>query len=315
MSVAIPESFRAVIAGRESDALGAGPGGPVSGDAWLARLPGIVDERLEAWRLTPDAPARHGECALVIPVCQPSGEPAVLKLTWPHAEAAREHLALRHWDGRGAVRLLAADPGSWALLLERLDSDRDLRSVGILEACEQIGALFTALDRPAGPPFDTLPHHAERWRAKLAAGATQVPRCMTQQAASEIASLLIDPPPARLVHTDLHDANVLARIATDPAEAPVWLAIDPKPLAAEWAFAVAPIVWNRAEAAARAHNLRAHVRLRADLVTDAAGLDEERVRAWTHVRLVVNALDAAAFAPASDAFGSAMIALAKAFAS
>ena len=43
-----------------------------------------------------------------------AGEAAALKLTWPHAEARHEHLALRLWDGHGAVRLLAADPAAGA---------------------------------------------------------------------------------------------------------------------------------------------------------------------------------------------------------
>lgn len=301
----IPGRFRAVVAGREPDA----PGAP-SGDAWLARLPGLVEDHLNAWSLNPDGPATHGECALVLPVRR-GGERLVLKITWPHVEARLEHLALRQWDGRGAVRLVAANPGAYALLLERL-SPTDLRSVGVLEACEEIGRLFTLLDRPAGPQFDTLADAAPRWQARLSAGTPLVPRRMTQQAASEVAGLMADPQLARLVHTDLHDANVLAQCA---GRASRWVAIDPKPLAAEWAFAVAPIIWNREQETARAHSVRTHVRLRADLVTDAAGLDEDRVRAWTHVRLVLNAVDAAAHAPASDAFRARMIALAKAFAS
>ena len=111
----------------------------------------------------------------------------------------------------------------------------------------------------------------------------------------------------RLVHEDLHDSNVLA------ADRQPWLAIDPKPVAGEWAYAVAPIVWNRPDAAARATSLRTHVRLRAEIVADTAGLDLERVGAWTLFRLVLNAVDAAEFAPASDEFRGRMIALAKAF--
>ena len=54
-------------------------------------------------------------------------------------------------------------------------------------------------------------------------------------------------------------------------------------------------------------------RLRADIVADAAGLDPDRVAAWTLVRLVINAVWAASFAPQSNAFRARMIMLAKAF--
>lgn len=297
----VPESFRALVSGRPPDA----PGTP-SGDAWLDRLPRLVEEHLAAWNLTPDGGPRHGECALVVPVRR-GGERWVLKITWPHAEARWEHLALRLWDGRGAVRLVAANPHAAALLLERL-SPVDLRSVGILDACVEIGTLLARLDRPADPRLDSLADAAVRWRARFAAGSPLVPRRLTQQAAGELEELLADQGPPRLVHIDLHDGNVLR---SDRG----WLAIDPKPMAGEPAFAVAPIVWNRAEEAARAHDLRTHVRLRADLVADAAGLDPDRVRAWTHLRLVLSALNAAAHAPASDDFRTRMIATAKAFSS
>ena len=111
------------------------------------------------------------------------------------------------------------------------------------------------------------------------------------------------------MHGDLHDGNVLAGTGRS-----AWLAIDPKPIGAEWAYAVAPMVWNRAGAAARATSLRRHVRLRAEIIADVAGLDLDRVMAWTFVRLVLNAVWAADLAPASDGFLGRMIALAKAFA-
>ena len=305
MAAPIPDSFTRALVARPPDA----PGDP-DGGTWLGRLPRLVDDHLDRWALTVDGAPWHGENALVLPVRR-GQEQAVLKLTWPHPEARHEHLALRLWDGDGAVRLLAADPTAYALLLERLDGDRDLTTVPVLDACEVVGTLFTRLDRPATPQLDTLGARAARWREQLAVPTPLVPRRFTEQALTTLPGLLVDAPAPRLVHEDLHDLNVLAPL--DQARGD-WLAIDPKPVAGEWAYAVAPIVWNRPEELARAHNLRAHVRLRADVVGEAAGLDPDRVRAWTFVRLVLNAVQAAAHPPAGDDFRSRMIALAKAFA-
>ena len=314
MPALIPDSFRSMIAGRPADAVGA-----VTGDAWLAALPALVDERLSAWDLAVDGAARHGECALALPVRRAEGAAAVLKLTWPHAEAVHEHLALRAWDGRGAVRLLAAHPADGVLLLERLDPDRDLHALSIIDACEQIGALMRRLDRPAPARIDVLDDQVPRWRGKLARQVDGVPRRLVQQAAAHLTDLMADDDLGdgvtgrdRLVHTDLHYANVLAPLPGSGRGD--WLAIDPKPLSAEWAFAVAPAIWNRAEEAARAHSLAVHVRLRADLIADAAGLDEDRVRMWTFVRLILNAVDAADVGSSAGEFRGRMIALAKAFA-
>jgi streptomycin 6-kinase len=73
-----------------------------------------------------------------------------------------------------------------------------------------------------------------------------------------------------LLHQDLHGDNVLA------ARREPWLAIDPKPLAGEREFGVAPIVRSRELGHSRSDVLRRFDRLTAEL-----GLDRERARGWT----------------------------------
>ncbi|WP_328823233.1 aminoglycoside phosphotransferase family protein [Metallococcus carri] len=278
MSVTIPASFVDLVAGRP-------PEPAISGDDWLAGLPALIERSLDRFELAVDeGPVRHGVAAIVVPVRR-GDTPAVLKLSWPHTEASLEHLALRTWDGRGAVRLLAADPATYALVLERLDGARDLTSVDLLEACEQLGRLFTRLDRPAIPQLQRLSSEAQRWIALCHKGSDAVPRRLTDQAAVQMTELITDPDvDAHLIHQDLHYENALA------ADREPWLAIDPKPLAGEWAFGVAPAVWNRWEEAQSAYNLRAHLRLRLGIICETAGLAEERALAWTFCRLVLNAL-------------------------
>ena len=300
----IPQAFLVAIAGRTADAAGY-----PNGDDWLTLLPSLVKEHLERWELTLDGQPWHGENALVFPVLRET-QAAVLKVTWPHPEARHEHLALKLWDGRGAVRLIAANPSASTLLLERLDGNRQLTQLPILQACEVIGELFQQLDRPSTPQLDAVADKAIRWREQLSEASVLVPRRLTHQARDELKALLASAPSARLVHEDLHDMNVLAPIAHHRGD---WLAIDPKPVAGEWAYAVAPIVWNRAEVTSAAFSVRNHVRMRAEVVAEVAGLDPDRVRRWTFVRLVLNAVWAAAHAPGSDEFRTRMILLAKAF--
>ncbi|NNG40365.1 kinase [Flexivirga sp. ID2601S] len=272
---AVPDDFRDALAGR--------PGAPdLTGDDWLRGLPRTMAELAHRWDLVADGPVWHGVCAVVVP-CHRAGEPVVLKVSWPHSEARLEHLALREWGGRGAVRLLAADPAHWAMLLEPLSHDRDLTSIGLLEACEEIGGLFRQLDRPASPQFDLLSAQTDRWIAQCRKGSPLVPRRMTDQAAGMMTDLR-EGCDGRLIHQDLHFENVLA------AERAPWLAIDPKPLSGEWTFAVAPVLWNRWDEAAASYSLRTQLRLRLGLVAEAAGIDESRALAWSFVRLVCNAV-------------------------
>ena len=279
-SVEIPASFGQSLRGRPAE------GGP-SGDEWFDGLPALLRLCLEQWDLRPDGAARHGACALVLPVRAPSGV-AALKLTWPHPEAIHEHLALRYWAGHGAVRLLAADPPRWALLLERLDPDRDLNAEPIFDACRTIGALLAELDRPAPVQLERLSQQASRWAVTLRSSRRVLPQRLVDRAAGLALDLAADPDvDARMVHTDLHFANVLAG-GRQP-----WLAIDPKPLAAEPAFAVAPALWNRWPEAAAAHDTRGHLRRRLEIICAKAGIDPDRAMAWTLVREAVNALWAA----------------------
>src|SRR5690625_2634050 len=89
--------------------------------------------------------------ALVVPVRLPGGGAAVLKMQPVDAETAGEPVALRAWDGRGAVRLLDHDPDSGALLLEALDAGRDLERVDLDTALTRVGELLGRLHAVSVP--------------------------------------------------------------------------------------------------------------------------------------------------------------------
>src|SRR5437773_1069880 len=77
---------------------------------WLATLPGTVAAVAERWSLTVGAPFQPGgQTAWVAPVRDAAGTEMVLKVGWRHSEALHEAAGLRAWDGRGAVRLHAAE--------------------------------------------------------------------------------------------------------------------------------------------------------------------------------------------------------------
>jgi streptomycin 6-kinase len=216
----------------------------------------------------------------------PAGESAVLKVVWPHVEAAHEALALQRWGGRGAVRLLRADPRRWALLLERLRPE-DLTQLWDQQAYEIVGDLYGRLHVPAPPQLRTLSDQAARWADELGAlgRGAPVPHRLVDQARALSRSFAEDPATdGVLIHSDLHYDNVLA--ADRPDEDPGWLAIDPKPLSGDPHFEVAPLLWNRFEELDG--RIRPGVRDRFFAVVDAAGLEEERARDWVIVRMLVN---------------------------
>ena len=276
MPVVIPPSFLAL----------ARRGGGFA--TWLDRLPALAAELLEEWQLTPDGAPAHGHVALVVPVRSAGGRPAALKVGWPHWEAEHEHLALQHWGGEGAVRLLRADPRRAALLLERLHPE-DLGVLADVEACEVVASLYRRLHVPAPPQLVTLSSCVRGWSDALGAlpRDAPLPRRLVEQAATLGRALAGDEATdGRLLHTDLHYENVLA------GDREPWLAIDPKPLSGDPHYEVAPLLWNRWDdlTEAAGPGVRHGLWARFEAVVDAAGLDEDRARDWVVVRMLCNAL-------------------------
>jgi streptomycin 6-kinase len=155
--------------------------GTAPGRSWLASLPRLMDRCLEQWHLAldfaPGCPPWHGHGAIVVPVRRRNSgagtpESAVLKIAYPYEEAIVERHALTLWAGDGAVRLLAADAGAGALLLERLDAARSLQDVPLDSAAPVWGALMRRLSlvpdgRPEWREFGHIAARAEQWSDEL----------------------------------------------------------------------------------------------------------------------------------------------------
>ncbi len=257
--------------------------------AWLDRLPALAGSVLADWELTTDGASLHGFCSLVLPVRTPNGTAAVLKLhTDAEAEESdHEHLALQRWRGRGAVRLLRADPGRRALLLERLDPV-DLGDHWDVEACEIVAGLYGRLHVPPMPQLRQQASYVERWTAALQrdAHAVPVPRRLVEQAVALSGDLCREPATA-VIHGDLHYENVLQG---ERGGEPTWLAIDPKPTNGDPHYEVEPMLRNRFEEYGGAgDSVRDGIRRRFHTLVDTAGLDEARARDWVVVRSILDA--------------------------
>ena len=270
--------------------------------AYLDRLPQLLRDVVADWDLSYDGQPRHGRAALVVPVRTAGGSPAVLKLNLPHDEAEHEHVGLQAWHGNGTVQLLRADPRRWVLLLERLHAEEDLTPLWDLEACEIVAGFYERLHIPARPQLRRLSGYVGRWTERLAGLPVDapLPRRLVEQAVSLGRSFCDDADTdARTIHGDLHYENVLA------GDRAPWLVIDPKPMAGDPHYEVAPMLWNRWDEVVASGHVRDSVRRRFHTIVDVAGLDEDRARDWVVVRELHNAMwtieDAAAVGRPLDA--------------
>ncbi|MFF1394633.1 aminoglycoside phosphotransferase family protein [Streptomyces sp. NPDC058287] len=251
------------------------------GRAFIAGLPARVEEFVERWDLRVDGPAMHGMAALVLPVVRGDGTPAAVKFQILDKETEGEPVALRVWDGDGAVRLLDHDDATGTMLLERLDSGRMLDSVedsrqAVLVIAELLARLTSG---PAPQEMRRLSDIAASMLAQVPSALAAVPGAADRALLADCAAAVrevADEAGDRLLHWDLHFENVLA------AEREPWLAIDPKPLAGDPGFDLKPAIDNRFDAD--------EVVWRFDAMSGVLGLDRERARAWTLGRVLQDSL-------------------------
>jgi streptomycin 6-kinase len=200
---------------------------------------------------------------------------AVLKVAMPHMEGEHEIRGLQFWNGDPTVRLIEADEGFGAMLLEHCKPGSNLRKLVEEDQDRVIATLLRRLWRLPPPGlFPPLSMMLEHWSGEMLARKGQwrdgglvweglrLFKNLSQSARVQV-----------LLATDLHAGNVLQ------AEREPWLVIDPKPFLGDPAYDTTQ------------HLLNCSSRLHSDptdtirCFADLAEVDEERVRLWIFARL------------------------------
>jgi streptomycin 6-kinase len=265
--IVVPEEFAERTVAREGTA----------GREWIAALPDRVQALCAHWGLAVDGPPMHGGLSLVVPVRR-GDELCVLKIAWVGIET--EAIALRAWDGRGAVRLLEVAPTQHAMLLERLDYRRTLNDVGLAEAIGIAGRLLRRLAIPAPAGLRQLPTVAGGLARDLPAlwerTGRPMPRPVLETVRALADQLAATRPAHLLVNFDLYYDDVLAG-GREP-----WLVVDPMVVAGDPEYGIGPLLWRRLEDIEAQGGIERHFRA----LIAAAALDPALARAWTLVRCV-----------------------------
>ena len=257
------------------------------GRRWIAALPIMAASSMDRWQLAIDGQVASGAVALIIPVVRRDGSKAVLKLQPVDDETGGEPAALRTWAGQAAVRLLEHDPGSGAMLLERLDASRDLSTMeDDLAAAQIIAELLVRLNSATAP--SGLRRLGDVGAATLAGTPEAVrlakdpdERRLLINCADRFQELTTDRIDNRLLHWDLHYFNTLSTL--DGSE---WKAIDPKPLGGDSGFELLPALWNRWDDLVATGDLSQALLRRFDLMTEVLGVDRSRAAGWTLGRVL-----------------------------
>jgi len=254
------------------------------GRNWLDALPTLLRACMGEWSLDVGDPFSYAYASLALPVTRSDGTDAVLKIQFPDRESEHEAAALTHWNGDGAIRLLAFDPARRALLLERCNPGTPLYELDSDAALDVMVALFPALWKSADDPFRSLIDEAAWWAEYLPIKWQRAGRPFARSlldAALEALRFLPESQQEQvLLHQDLHAGNVLR------AERKPWLVIDPKPLVGERAFGIAALV--RGGELGHSQTLLRH---RFRRLTSELELDAERARGWAVAQTVAWAFE------------------------
>jgi len=262
------------------------------GQAWLDRLPTILDSCARQWGLTLGPPFPHLSYNYAAPAVRADGASVVVKACTPSGEFPEfplESAALRVYDGRGAARLLEVDPANQVMLLERLEPGTLLLTLEDDEEAVGIAAgVMRALWRPvpSNHPFPSVADWGEgfaRLRRHHDGGTGPFPSALVGEAEHLFSELNASAGAPVVLHGDLHHYNILATGARG------WLAIDPKGLVGEPAYEVGAFLRNRLPLPLPNPEAGRITARRIDRFAMELGIDRARLRGWALAQAVLSA--------------------------
>lgn len=250
------------------------------GREWLAAAPALVAEAAARRGIALGDPYPNLTYNFVAEATLRDGTPAVLKVGVPAKEILGEIEALRLFGGRGAVRLLEADPRGALLLLERVmpgttldhldDDDEETRI-----AAAVMQRLWTPA--PAEHELTTLAElfgAFDRLRSRHNGEAGPIPADLLERSETLVADLLRTAPSPVVLHGDFHHHNVLLGAGGE------WRVIDPPGAIGDPAAEPGMFLCNPHDRINATDDLAALMARRIAIFAEALGLERDRIIGW-----------------------------------
>jgi streptomycin 6-kinase len=239
--------------------------------AWDATTLELVATMLERWNLTAGTAFEGGVAASVLAVTTADGEPAVLKVGYPHWEAEFEAVGLDAYGAELAPRVLRQDAWTWSLLIERVEPGIPLPQTTLapdaaLTAAARLHRRLSTVVVPEGVP--TVAEVVESYLRPARSLATDP---LVSEALDQLERLSTEPAPTMLLHGDFNPGNILTSGGG-------FRVIDPKPLVGDPAFDLWPLLEQVGAPSAESLSLVARL----------TGYPRDRIVRWCFARAGLN---------------------------
>ncbi|MFZ9035170.1 MAG: aminoglycoside phosphotransferase family protein [Francisellaceae bacterium] len=254
------------------------------GRDWLDRLPEILIDLTYYWHLSELRPVDNMSYNYVAKAIRNGRKPVVIKISCDHELIENEYRALKHFDGKGSVRVLDINVELNALLLEQAISGCLLKthlSKNIDKTIEIYGDIVEALRSSETPPIESS--HVEIWcQAIDRVNDKRIDARYIEKAKALRDYLLSSSEDEYLCHGDLHLENILCHKNT-------WLSIDPKGIIAEAAFEVAAFDLIDKSEWINLDLILEKIVNRVNLLADVTDVDKDRLLGWIFLRVIISA--------------------------
>lgn len=270
----------------------------VRGREWQAGLPRVLAELADAWSLRLGRPVAGGSASYLTSVVRADGTAAVLKVSVVPEQLREEAALLAAADGQGYVRLLEADPGRGAVLLERLGPSLDAGRSPVDHQLDVLAdTLAVAWRPPDRPPLGKARQLDGLVRAHWSQLGDPCHPVVVEQALAYAAELAATAPgDLALVHGDAHPGNLLRVPQSRSGAETGWCFVDPDPFVDDRAYDLGVAVRDFSSALlADPDQASARLWSWCHRVADRTGTDPGRVWAWGFLERVSTGLFVTAF--------------------
>lgn len=253
--------------------------------AWFEQLPMHIEACINRWQLK-DLHIMPNLTYNFVARAQSTlfGKSVVLKVCLSEVTYAREEAALRYFEGKGCVKLLAAESTIYAMLLEDIQPGTTLKALWPehdLQAVTMTAALIKQMHTKAVSLETQFRTVEQRLTALNDCSDMRMPQRFLEKAKDLAHKLIASQGDLYVLHGDLHHENILL------GQNDSWTTIDPQGVVGELAYEVGSFMCDPFPALSKHPDAKNLISRRINLFAELLNLDRQRIADWSYVQAVL----------------------------